>query len=46
MAALTLLPLGLFAWRIRIEENALLATLDGRYRAYASQHERLAPLVW
>ncbi len=24
----------------------LLATLDDRYRAYASNHKRLVPLVW
>ena len=28
------------------EENALLATLGDRYRAYASHHKRLVPLVW
>ncbi len=33
-------------WRIRIEESALLATLDGRYRSYAAQHKRLVPLLW
>jgi protein-S-isoprenylcysteine O-methyltransferase Ste14 len=34
------------AWRIHIEETALLSTLGGRYRAYASQHKRLVPLIW
>jgi protein-S-isoprenylcysteine O-methyltransferase Ste14 len=46
LAALALLPLALFVWRIHIEENALLATLGDRYRAYAAQHKRLVPLVW
>jgi protein-S-isoprenylcysteine O-methyltransferase Ste14 len=46
VAALTLLPLRLFVWRIHIEENTLLATLDRRYRGYASRHRRLVPLVW
>jgi protein-S-isoprenylcysteine O-methyltransferase Ste14 len=33
-------------WRIRIEERALLTTLDDRYRRYATQRKRLIPLVW
>lgn len=33
-------------WRIHTEETALLATLDGEYRAYAAHHKRLVPLVW
>ena len=46
MATVTLLWLVLTLWRIRIEENALMTALDGRYRAYAAQHKRLVPLVW
>jgi len=46
LAALTLLPLAVIIWRIRVEENALLATLGGRYRGYASGRKRLVPLVW
>ena len=46
LAAITLLPLAILLWRIHIEENALLATLGDRYRAYASHHKRLVPLVW
>ena len=34
------------AWRIHIEETALLATLGGTYRSYASHHKRLIPLIW
>ena len=46
VAAMTLLPLLIVVWRIRIEENALLAVLGERYRSYAGQHKRLVPLVW
>jgi protein-S-isoprenylcysteine O-methyltransferase Ste14 len=46
LATLTLLTLAFILWRIRTEENALLATLDDRYRAYASNHKRLVPLIW
>jgi protein-S-isoprenylcysteine O-methyltransferase Ste14 len=46
LATLTVLLLVFVIWRIRTEENALLATLGGRYRTYAAQHKRLVPLVW
>ena len=47
LAAVTLLPLIIVSWRIRLEEDALLATLDDdRYRRYAAQHKRLIPRVW
>jgi protein-S-isoprenylcysteine O-methyltransferase Ste14 len=46
LAGLALLPLALILWRIHIEENALLATLGDRYRAYAAHHKRLVPLIW
>lgn len=46
MATVALMWLALTVWRIHIEENALLTTLDGRYRSYAAQHKRLVPLVW
>ena len=46
LAGVTLLPLALILWRIHIEENALLTTLGDRYRAYASHHKRLVPLIW
>jgi len=36
----------IIAWRIHIEETALLATLGGPYRSYASHHKRLIPLIW
>ncbi len=46
MAASTLLPLAFLVWRIRTEENALLAVLGDRYRSYASARRRLVPLIW
>jgi protein-S-isoprenylcysteine O-methyltransferase Ste14 len=46
LAAMVLLPLTLFIWRIRTEERALLGALGDRYGAYAAQHKRLIPLVW
>jgi protein-S-isoprenylcysteine O-methyltransferase Ste14 len=46
LAAATLLPLAVIVWRIRVEENALVATLGERYRCYASGHRRLVPLIW
>lgn len=45
-AAIAVLWLVIIAWRIRIEERALLAALDGKYRTYASHRKRLVPLVW
>jgi protein-S-isoprenylcysteine O-methyltransferase Ste14 len=36
----------IIAWRIHIEETALLSTVGGRYATYASHHKRLIPLVW
>jgi len=46
LAIMVLLPLAVFFWRIRAEENALLATLGDRYRCYADRHKRLIPYVW
>jgi len=46
LAAIVLLPLAVIVWRIRLEERALLAGLQDRYRRYAKQHKRLIPLVW
>jgi protein-S-isoprenylcysteine O-methyltransferase Ste14 len=36
----------IIAWRIHIEETAVLSALGGKYRSYASHHKRLIPLVW
>ena len=46
VAAMTLLPLAVTLWRIRLEETALLTGLGERYRAYASDRKRLVPLIW
>lgn len=46
LACVVLLTVAALAVRIRAEENALMATLGDRYRAYAAQHKRLVPLVW
>jgi protein-S-isoprenylcysteine O-methyltransferase Ste14 len=46
LSTLTVLLLVFIIWRIRIEERALLASLDDRYRAYAAQRKRLVPLLW
>jgi protein-S-isoprenylcysteine O-methyltransferase Ste14 len=46
LAAMTLLPLAVTVWRIRLEETALLTGLGDRYRAYACDRKRLVPLVW
>jgi protein-S-isoprenylcysteine O-methyltransferase Ste14 len=46
VAAMTLLPLAVTVWRIRLEETALLTGLGERYRAYASDRSRLVPLIW
>jgi protein-S-isoprenylcysteine O-methyltransferase Ste14 len=42
----TLLVMVPLLYRIHVEENALLAAVGDRYRAYASAHKRLIPLVW
>ena len=36
----------IIAWRIHIEETALLSALGDRYRSYASHCKSLIPLVW
>ncbi len=46
IAALALVPLIGFGYRIRVEEKALLDDLGDRYAAYASRRKRLVPLVW
>ncbi len=46
LAAMAVLPLAGVLLRIRTEERALLVTLGEPYRAYATHHKRLVPLVW
>ena len=36
----------IIAWRIHIEETALLSVLGDKYRSYASHRKRLIPLIW
>jgi protein-S-isoprenylcysteine O-methyltransferase Ste14 len=38
--------MAIIAWRIHIEETALLSTLGEKYCSYASDHKRLIPLIW
>jgi protein-S-isoprenylcysteine O-methyltransferase Ste14 len=46
LAGWTVLVTAPLLYRIRVEENALLAAVGERYRAYAAQHKRLVPRVW
>lgn len=46
LAGWTLLVMAPLLYRIHVEESALLAAVGDRYRAYASVHKRLIPLVW
>lgn len=46
LAVLTVMTLVGLAYRIHVEENALLADLGDRYRSYAEDHKRLIPLLW
>ncbi len=42
---MTVPPLALIMWRIRIEEKALPATLGG-YQVYAEPRKRIIPFIW
>jgi protein-S-isoprenylcysteine O-methyltransferase Ste14 len=46
VAVFALAWLATIAWRIHIEETALLSALGDKYRSYASRRRRLIPLVW
>jgi protein-S-isoprenylcysteine O-methyltransferase Ste14 len=46
LAALALVPLIGFIYRIRVEEAALSATLGSAYTSYASGRKRLIPFLW
>jgi protein-S-isoprenylcysteine O-methyltransferase Ste14 len=46
LAAMTLLPLALLLWRIRLLENALASALGERYDGYVGNRKRLVPLIW
>ena len=45
VAVLTLIPIGAYAYRVRVEERALLATLGEPYRAYMQTRKRFVPFV-
>jgi protein-S-isoprenylcysteine O-methyltransferase Ste14 len=45
-AVIVVLWLVIIIWRIRVEEQALLAALDDRSRSYAAHRKRLIPLLW
>jgi protein-S-isoprenylcysteine O-methyltransferase Ste14 len=46
LAALALVPLIGFIYRIHVEEAALSATLGSAYTSYAAGRKRLIPFVW
>lgn len=46
LAALILLPLAGFVYRIHVEEAALSATLGAAYTTYAAGRKRIIPFVW
>ncbi len=46
VVALVLIPLMGFAWRIHVEENALVQNLGEDYTAYAQRTRRLIPGLW
>jgi protein-S-isoprenylcysteine O-methyltransferase Ste14 len=46
LAALILLPLAGFIYRIHVEEAALSAALGAAYTTYAGGRKRIVPLVW
>jgi protein-S-isoprenylcysteine O-methyltransferase Ste14 len=46
LLCLTLAVAGGLAFRIRVEERALLENLGDSYRSYAATHKRLVPFVW
>jgi protein-S-isoprenylcysteine O-methyltransferase len=46
LAALVVPTLLVFSWRMRIEENALIATFGDRYRDYMRRTKRLIPAIY
>jgi len=46
LGVLTVMTLAGLAYRIHVEEKALLEELGDRYRTYAEHHKRLIPFVW
>jgi protein-S-isoprenylcysteine O-methyltransferase Ste14 len=46
LLSLTVATASGLAFRIRVEERALMQNLGANYRSYASTHKRLVPFVW
>jgi protein-S-isoprenylcysteine O-methyltransferase Ste14 len=46
LTVLTVLPVAVYLWRIRVEEAALAAVLGDRYRAFAAGRARLIPWLY
>jgi len=46
LAAMILLPMLGFAWRIRVEEASLATRFGADYEAYRSRRWALVPLIW
>ena len=46
LIALGLVPLGIYAYRIRVEEQALVETLGQPYRDYMTRTKRLIPFLF
>jgi protein-S-isoprenylcysteine O-methyltransferase Ste14 len=46
LVCLTVATAGGLAFRIRVEERALMHDLGDGYRSYAATHKRLVPFVW
>lgn len=46
LASIALPALLVTLWRIRIEEAALTTAAGPAYKAYATSHKRLIPLIW
>lgn len=46
VAAMALLPMVGFAYRIHVEEAALSAALGEAYRSYAAGRRRMIPFIW
>jgi protein-S-isoprenylcysteine O-methyltransferase Ste14 len=46
LLSLTVATASGLAFRIRVEERALMQNLGANYRSYASTHKRLVPFLW
>jgi protein-S-isoprenylcysteine O-methyltransferase Ste14 len=46
LGVLTLMTFVALAYRIHVEEKALIEELGDRYRGYAEHHKRVIPFIW